>query len=103
MSNFVIDFVVGAVKIVGRLFFGSSYSSGSTIEMDMFIIYSSLFLWICIIYILVKIASSPFQNNEQRQDGISLFEIDKMVNKNLEKAKAKKQEKDQNFKVDRVK
>lgn len=62
----IVDFLTGAVKFVGRLIFGSSSSSSSSIETEMFGIWFSIGIFAFIIYLFVSLASKPFsQNNEE--------------------------------------
>lgn len=64
---FVVDFLIGAVKAVGRLIFGSSSSSSSSIETEMFGIWFSLGVWAFIIYLFVSLASKPFRQNNNNE------------------------------------
>ncbi|MBN9342259.1 MAG: hypothetical protein J0H52_19615 [Comamonadaceae bacterium] len=62
----LVDFLIGTVKTVGRLIFGSSSSSSSSIETEMFGVWFSIGIWAFIIYLFVSLASKPFrQNNEE--------------------------------------
>lgn len=65
---FVVDFIVGAAKFVGRLIFGSSSSSSSSIETEMFGIWFSLGVWAFIIYLFISLASKPFKQNNNEEE-----------------------------------
>lgn len=62
---FVVDFIVGAAKFVGRLIFGSPSSSSSSIETEMFGIWFSLGIWAFVIYLFVSLASKPFKQGDE--------------------------------------
>lgn len=66
---FVVDFIVGAAKFVGRLIFGSTSSSSSSIETEMFGIWFSLGIWVFVIYLFVSLASKPFKQNNNNNEG----------------------------------
>ncbi len=60
----LVDFLTGAVKFVGRLIFGSSSSSSSSIEIEMFGAWFSLGIWAVVIYFFISLASKPFQQKD---------------------------------------
>lgn len=65
---FVVDFLIGAVKAVGRFFFGSTSSSGTGIETEMFGAWFSLGIWAVVIYFFISLASKPFQQKGDEEE-----------------------------------
>lgn len=61
----LVDFLIGTVKAVGRLIFGSPSSSSSSIETEMFGIWFSIGIWAFIIYLFVSLASKPFKQGDE--------------------------------------
>lgn len=60
----ILDIIFVAFKILGNILF-SSDSSSSSVEMDMFLTWFSIFIWIFLFKMMMKMILGPDNNDDE--------------------------------------